>query len=274
MIRGMPRSSVVARLVLGVMVAGCGGASQGAAAARPSGPVLAASTPPSASSTASAPVLAAPSPLPASPPPALPPPASTTLAAAPSPSQISSTRTALRQALAVARTRQIARLRAYREAGRFPVYVTPFGHALAHRLTRSPLFVDQNGTPCAVGYLMQRAGWGAEVAAIAAADATVHIEEVTSGPIVEWVLRSGLTQDEATLIQPDYQVIHARLVRELARDRKRLKAHFLAVEKQLITTTEVSLDIATVRLLPAMLAGGSLVELADRAPAAAPPPGA
>ena len=44
-----------------------------------------------------------------------------------------------------------------------------------------------------------------------------------------------------------------------------LRAHFLAVEKQLLANTEVSLDIATFRLLPAMLAGARLEDLDDRA---------
>lgn len=182
----------------------------------------------------------------------------------PSREKVASIRSELRKALAVARTRQIKRLRAYREAGRFPVRKTPFGDLLVHRITGEPLFVDAAGNPCAVAYLMQQAGWSDEVAAIATKVPNVHVEEVSSGPIVEWVLRSGLTLDEATLIQPDYKVIGARMGRELARDRRRLRAHFLAVEKQLLANTEVSLDIATVRLLPAMLAGGTLQELDDR----------
>ena len=173
----------------------------------------------------------------------------------------------LRKALAVARKRQIARLRAYREAGRFPVRKLGFGDRLAHRLTWEPLFVDASDVPCAVAYLMRAAGWSSEVTAIATKTPDVRIEEVTQGPILEWVLRSGLTQDEATLIQPDYKLWIARSKRTLARDRERLVAHFRAVERQLLANTEVSLDIATVRLLPTMLAGGALGELDDRKPA-------
>lgn len=184
----------------------------------------------------------------------------------PSPQKVAELRAELRKALAVARRRQIDRLRAYRTAGKFPLGKGLFAPQLAHRRLREPLFVDPDGTPCAVGYLMQRSGWTAEVAEIAKATPGVHIEEVSSGPIVDWVLRSGLTQDEATLIQPDYTKFVAKAQREAAAERKRLVAHFSAVEKQLIANTEVSLDIATVRLLPAMLAGGALTELDDRTP--------
>lgn len=257
----MPRPPVLARLLLWLLAAGCGG---------PAGDARIASSVGRAPGPAAVALPAAPSPPPA----ASPPPAPVVTPPPPPPARVAELRAAVRAGLAVARTRQIARLRAYRAAGRFPARRHPFGRPPAHRILEAPLFVDLDGNPCAVAYLMQRAGWAREVAAIAQATPGVHVEEVTSGPIVDWVLRSGLTQDEATLIQPDYRVFAAKLDKEIARDRKRLHAHFRAVEAQLIATTEVSLDIATVRLLPAMLAGGSLAELEDRAPAAPPPPGA
>lgn len=185
---------------------------------------------------------------------------------APTPQQVAELRGEVRKALGIARKRQIERLRAYRTAGRFPRGKSLWAEQIGHRTLREPLFVDESGTPCAVGYLMQRAGWTTEVAAIAAATPGVHVEEVTSGPIVDWVLRSGLTQDEATLIQPDYTVMVAKARRQAAAERKRLVRHFLAVEKQLISNTEVSLDIATVRLLPVILSGATLAELDDRRP--------
>lgn len=106
-------------------------------------------------------------------------------------------RHARRAALAAERAVQIERLRAYRDRGRFPLNDGfPSGAV--------PIFVDRRGTHCAVGHLMQLAGLEAAVQDIAQRDPFVYVPDVQSGPLVELVLRSGLTQEEAALIQPGY----------------------------------------------------------------------
>lgn len=106
-------------------------------------------------------------------------------------------RTARRSALTIARAVQVERLRAYRDRGRFPLN-REFPSA------RVPIFVDDDGTHCAVGHLMQLAGLEDAVQEIARHDRFVYVPDVTSGALVDWVLTSGLTQEEAALIQPAY----------------------------------------------------------------------
>ena len=94
------------------------------------------------------------------------------------------------------RARQRAVLEAYQAGGRFPI------NTVSSELT--PIFVDERDTACAVGHLMRESGWGEEVEAIRRANNWVYIDDVASGALSDWVLVSGLTQEEAALIQPTY----------------------------------------------------------------------
>lgn len=157
--------------------------------------------------------------------------------------------TAWRTRLASARATQIKRLAGYREAGEFPQNHRFLGYI--------PVFVDRRGVACAVAYLMQRSGRQRDVEAIVAADNNVYIEDVRNGALHEWVLFSGLTQEEAAYIQPAYP----RRMQEMTRmrsERRRLVQHFQQVERTLLANTEASLDVALARLLPRIKAGADL----------------
>lgn len=88
------------------------------------------------------------------------------------------------------------RLRAYRQAGEFPVN--------RREPTRVPCFVGADGTPCAVAHLVRADGREDLVAEVMADDPTVRLEDVEDGPLVEWIESSGLTMEEAARIQPSY----------------------------------------------------------------------
>lgn len=106
-------------------------------------------------------------------------------------------RTAWRQTLAQRRALNILRLRIYQLRGQFPQN--------EHTTSRAvPIFVDKHDTACAVGHLMRESGWGDAVAAIQRTNCFVYVTDVRDGPLVAWVLVSGLTQEEAALIQPSY----------------------------------------------------------------------
>jgi hypothetical protein len=100
--------------------------------------------------------------------------------------------------LAVRRAVNIRRLRAYQQRGLFPQNEGQANHAV-------PIFVDAHDTACAVGHLMRESGWGEAVDAIQRANNFVYVTDVASGALVDWVLVSGLTQEEAALIQPAYE---------------------------------------------------------------------
>jgi hypothetical protein len=151
-----------------------------------------------------------------------------------------------REALAAAREREIVRIRAYRARGVFPHNHRIFG--------RTPEFIDARGVPCAVGFLMQQSGYGDLAADISHNDNNVYIETIKDGPAFEWMLHSGLTQEECAYIQPSYnwrpRPVPVRPPPPPPQDyeRERLIAHFTNVEQQLVAETKVSLDRALERL--------------------------
>jgi hypothetical protein len=106
-------------------------------------------------------------------------------------------RAAWRRTLAERRLANMQRLRLYQLRGVFPQ-----NEHVADRAV--PVFVDNYDTACAVGHLMRESGWTDEVAAIERTNNLVYVPDVHAGPLVDWVLISGLTQEEAALIQPSY----------------------------------------------------------------------
>lgn len=161
-----------------------------------------------------------------------------------------------KQALAGARLYAITRLREYRAAGRFP-----HNHRI---LGRTPTFIDERGTPCAVGYLMQRSGHQALASQIAATDNHVYIEQIKTGPALDWILFSGLTQEECATIQPSYhwrpQPVPARPAPD--EERERLRQHFARLEGELLDHTTASLTTAIGRLEARIARGASLDDVA------------
>lgn len=106
-------------------------------------------------------------------------------------------REALRAQLERRRTLQLERLRAYGARGRFPQ-----NEGVAEGAV--PIFVDGHDTACAVGHLMRCAGAASDVEAISGTNNLVYVTDVANGPVVEWVLESGLLLEEAALVQPAY----------------------------------------------------------------------
>ncbi|MBL8683983.1 MAG: hypothetical protein JNK05_32725 [Myxococcales bacterium] len=89
-------------------------------------------------------------------------------------------------------------LREYREDGVFPE-----NH---RRPYNTPVFVDEKGTHCAVGHLLALSGHGALVEKIASERNLATVHELSNEPeLVAWLDATGLTLEEATLIQPGYQ---------------------------------------------------------------------
>lgn len=103
----------------------------------------------------------------------------------------------LRKKLLQRRRNQIDVLRQYAARGTFP-------QNSGHSKMAVPIFVDNNGTHCAVGYLMHRAGYDEVVDQIVDENNLVLVSQIESGPALNWILQSGLTQQEAALIQPSY----------------------------------------------------------------------
>ena len=97
-----------------------------------------------------------------------------------------------------ARTEQIRVLRDYRERGLFPRNLdVPRG--------KVPVFVDDRGVHCAVGYLMHRSGADDLVDRIASTRNLARVPELVDEPgLAEWLSSVGLSVEEAARIQPAY----------------------------------------------------------------------
>ncbi len=158
-----------------------------------------------------------------------------------------------RHALAGARLYEITRLREYSAAGRFPQNHRIFG--------RIPVFIDPRGTPCAVGYLMQRSGHAAVAEQVSKTTNNIYVEKIEGGPALDWILFSGLTQTECADIQPSYRWKHPEPV-PVDDEQQQLRMHFAAVEQRLLANTSASLDAAVARLEPMIKKGASIDRVA------------
>ncbi len=120
---------------------------------------------------------------------------------------------------------------------------------------------DPDGHLCAIATLVNEDGLGDLVAQTATNDNFVKIAEQSAGPLIDWVLMSGLTQEEVVMIQAptqadmeEYEAQQRRearkLARKLAREDDRLAGNYRSVERALEEEriAEAGLDVAVARL--------------------------
>lgn len=152
---------------------------------------------------------------------------------------------AWRDHLAAQRATQIERLRAYAAAGVFPVNDDQPGML--------NIFMDEQGRRCAMAELIWRSGHADLVQDVARTDNDLQLGSVTGGPLMDWILTSGLTQEEVAFVQePDF-FIGNELPIDLQQqfvfsEQQRLSSHFLAAAAQLEAYGDASLDAAVARL--------------------------
>lgn len=95
-----------------------------------------------------------------------------------------------------ARQELVAVLADYAQQGRFPINY--------YRKARIPVFIDEHGTYCAVGYLIRHTGHDVLARRIAAVDNYAWVREITDRELSTWQAASGFTLDELKLIQGAY----------------------------------------------------------------------
>lgn len=126
--------------------------------------------------------------------------------------------------LARQRAQQVERLMAYADARVFPLNTTTPG-------LQSQL-LDGNRNPCAMAHLAIASGQGDLIATLADKDNALQFAEVTEGPLYDWIVTSGLTQEEAAFVQePDFYIEYEdEQIQELMVqvEIERLSAHFRA----------------------------------------------
>ncbi|MEL6343530.1 MAG: hypothetical protein AAFV53_10375 [Myxococcota bacterium] len=146
------------------------------------------------------------------------------------------------------RQRRLNDLSTYAAAGQFPQKDgVPGWH---HQ------FLDANDVPCAVASLIWTSGHEALVRTTAETQNDVILSELEAGPLVEWVLTSGLTMEEVAVIQepgfePDFVGIDilepAMPIAELE-EIQRVRDHLAAVHQLISVDTESSIAKAMARL--------------------------
>ena len=95
-----------------------------------------------------------------------------------------------------ARNRNLSALRIYRLQGEFPRNYDRPG--------RRPCFIDRDGRICAVGYLVEQTA-GRDVAeGVNRTYKYSYIKDIEGADLAAWLAGSGLTREEAAMIQPEY----------------------------------------------------------------------
>lgn len=69
---------------------------------------------------------------------------------------------------------------------------------------RTPVFIDESGTHCAVGYLMLQTGYGELAQQIDAHSKFVQVDNIDDRDTETWLKVHGLSREEAALVQPGY----------------------------------------------------------------------
>ncbi len=98
--------------------------------------------------------------------------------------------------LRASRRRNLEFLADYSAAGRFPQN--------EQFPLRTPLFKDEGGRLCAVGYLLHCSGADELIATVERSDNRIRIRDIDHPDFLGWAAASGLTIDELALIQPSY----------------------------------------------------------------------
>lgn len=94
------------------------------------------------------------------------------------------------------RIKLIEILTTYKNVGKFPINY--------HCKNRIPVFIDENNTYCAVGFLLKQSGYDNLACEIAAKDNYIWVKDISHPQLLEWQKQSGFTLEELELIQGAY----------------------------------------------------------------------
>jgi hypothetical protein len=151
-------------------------------------------------------------------------------------------RAKLRAVLTSRRARNVAAFRAYADRGSYPHNFDTSG-ALN-------VWIDQEGRMCAAATMIWKSGAKALVRQVAKDDNFIKLGVVTDGPVLDWMLTSGLTQSEVAAIQEPFMghmepepIEPGSPQWRLAED-ARLRARYADVLVQLAANPDASLDAA------------------------------
>lgn len=157
-----------------------------------------------------------------------------------------------RAALAKVRAENLATFRAYAKAGVFPSNVYQ-GKLLN-------VWRDQDGHLCAAATIIWKSGQHDLVDRVADQNNFIKLADIKQGPLMDWILTSGFTQEELVAIQKPFNPVtrnpepapqNAVAVDASMRatETARLAKLYKQVDKDLADNEQKSLDLAVDRLM-------------------------
>ena len=150
-------------------------------------------------------------------------------------------RATVRAKLAANRKANLARFRAYQQAGVFPV------NSFEDR--KLNVWMDADGHICAAATIIKASGQDELVQRVAEQTNFIRLADVRQGPLMDWILTSGLTQEEIAAIQEPF-MFQPRVDPKLARaETSRLLKRYKQVDAMIVRGASRSLDLAAKRLL-------------------------
>lgn len=160
-------------------------------------------------------------------------------------------RASVRAALARARQRNLAAFRAYQKKGVFP------NNTFADRTLN--VWRDADGHFCAAATIIRTAGLTELADRVAEQTNFIRLADVTQGPLMDWILTSGFTQEEIAAIQAPFAPVAKPAVqpeqplvvdaRRRAAEDARLRAIYRRVDRMLVANEKKSLELAVDRLM-------------------------
>jgi len=161
-------------------------------------------------------------------------------------------RATVRAALVRIRHRNLDAFRAYQKKGVFPSNTYKDGKLNVWR--------DQDGHFCAAATIIRMSGETELVDRVADQNNFIRLADVSQGPLMDWILTSGFSQEEIVAIQKPFMpvaekpepapsqpvLVDAKL---RAAETARLRKIYKQVERQLVKNEKKSLDLAVDRLM-------------------------
>ena len=158
---------------------------------------------------------------------------------------IAVTRAQVRTKLAQARAANLQRFRAYQAKGTFP------SNTFDSR--KLNVWMDEAGNLCAAATIINASGQSALVQKVAEQNNFIRLADVRQGPLMDWILTSGLTQQEIAAIQEPFMPVYREqpVVEPDLRsaENQRLMRKYKQVEAQIVRNQKKSLDVAVDRLM-------------------------
>lgn len=162
-------------------------------------------------------------------------------------------RAAVRAALVKARATNLAAFRAYQAKGVFPSNTFKPG--------KLNVWVDANGNYCAAATIIKMSGLTDLVTKTGEENNFIKLADVKQGPLMDWILTSGFTQDEIAAIQEPFDdVTRGRRMepspitasvdaKKRTAEDARLVAKYKQVDRALVKNASKSLDKAVDQLM-------------------------